>query len=59
MIMISNFFISISLIFTLYSFFLTKLITSGILFLTAVNAELVAKPLMVGILVFISLILIL
>ena len=38
-------------------FFLTKLLT-GILFSTAVNAELVAKPLILGILHFISVILI-
>ena len=30
--------------------FFTKLLTSGILFVTAVNAELVAKPLIPGIL---------
>ena len=34
--------------YNLFSF--TKLLTSGILFLTAVNAELVAKPVMLGIL---------
>ena len=38
------------------SVFLTKLLTSGILFSTAVNAELVAKPLILGILLSISLI---
>ena len=54
MIMINNFF-SISLIFVLFSFF-TKLIT-GILFSSTVNAELVAKPLILGILLSISVIL--
>ena len=37
--------------------FLTKLLTFGILFSTAVNAELVAKPLILGILFSISVIL--
>ena len=37
--------------------FLTKLLTSGILFSTAVNAQLVAKPLTLGISPFISVIL--
>ena len=36
-------FFSISLIFVLYSFFLTKLLTIGILFSTAVRAVVVAK----------------
>ena len=34
--------------------FFTKLLTSGILFSTAVNAELVAKPVILGILPSIS-----
>ena len=38
-------------------FFCTKLLTSGILFSTAVDAELVAKPLILGILLSISIIL--
>ena len=38
------------------SFFFTKLLTLGILFSTAVNAVVVAKPLILGILPFISLI---
>ena len=37
--------------------FLTKLLTSGILFLAIVNAALVVKPLILGILPFISVIL--
>ena len=37
--------------------FLTKLLTSGVLFSTAVNAELVARPLTLGILPSISVIL--
>ena len=37
--------------------FLTKLLTFGILFSTAVNAELVAKPLILGIVPSISVIL--
>ena len=41
----------------LWSFFLTKLLTLGILFLTAVNAALVAKPPILGILLSISVIL--
>ena len=40
-------------------FFLTKLLTSGILFSAAVNAELVAEPLRLGILLSISVILVL
>ena len=42
-------FFSILLIFALSSVFLTKLLTSGILFSAAVNAELVSKPLILGI----------
>ena len=38
-------------------YFLTKLLTSGILFSTAVNAEVVAKPVILGILPFISVVL--
>ena len=49
MIMVSQFF-SISVIFLLYLFLLTKLLTSGILFSTAVHAVLVAKLLISGIL---------
>ena len=37
--------------------FVTKLVTSGILFSTAVNAELVARPLILGILLSTSVIL--
>ena len=44
-------------IFASKSDFLTKLLTSGILFSTSVNAELVAKALTLGILPFISVIL--
>ena len=36
--------------------FLTKLLTIGILFSTAVNAELVAKPVILGILLSVSVI---
>ena len=56
MIMISNFFFNI-LYFCAIFRFLTKLVTFGILFLTAVNAELVAKPVILDILFFISVIL--
>ena len=49
MIMISNFF-SVSLIFVLYSVFLTKLLTLGNLFSTAVRAVVVAKLVILGIL---------
>ena len=56
MIMISNFF-SISDIFVLESVFVTKLLTFGILFPTAVNAELVANPVILGIIFSISVIL--
>ena len=38
-------------------FFLTRLLTSGILFSTAVNAAVVAKPVIRGILFYISVIL--
>ena len=55
MIMIVRFF-SIWLIFVSW-FFLTKLPTSGIFFSTAVNAEIVAKPLITGILLSVSVIL--
>ena len=48
---------SISDIFALLSVFLTKLLTSGILFPTLVNAALVAKPVTLGILISISVIL--
>ena len=41
-------------IFALESVFLTKLLTSGILFSTAVNVELVAKSVILGILLSIS-----
>ena len=41
---------SISVTLVLESVFLTNLLTSGILFSTAVNAKLVANPLMLGIL---------
>ena len=37
-------------IFVSYSDFLTKILTSGILFLTAAHAEVVAKPLILGVL---------
>ena len=40
-----------------YSLFLTKLLTSGTLFSTTVNAAFVSKPLLIGILFSISLIL--
>ena len=48
---------SISVTLVLRYVFLTKVLTSGILFSTAVNAELVAKPRILGILSFNSLIL--
>ena len=41
-------------IFALESVFLTKLLTSGILFSTAVNVELAAKSVILGILLSIS-----
>ena len=47
-------FFSISVIFALWSVFLTWLVTSGILFLTVVNAVFVAKLLTSGILFSIS-----
>ena len=56
--MISKFFI-ISITFVSESVFLTKLLILGILFSTAVNAEVVAKPVIPGILPSISLILVL
>ena len=46
-----------SVIFAWYSVFLTKLPTSGIIFSTSVNAEVVVKPLILGILFSFSLIL--
>ena len=39
-----------------HNLFFTKLLTSGILFLTAVNAAVVAKPVILGILLSISVI---
>ena len=54
--MISNFLFSFTY-FCVTICFLTKLLTSGILFSTAVDAELVAKPLIIGILPSISVIL--
>ena len=42
---------------TFFTNFLTKLMTLGILFSTAVNAELVARPVILGILPSISVIL--
>ena len=54
--MISKFLFNVT-IFCKIICFLTKLLISGILFTTAVNAELVAKLLMLGILFSISLIL--
>ena len=48
-------FFSVSVIFVLQSIFLTKLLTLGILFSTTVNAEVVTKPLILGILPSISL----
>ena len=48
---------SLSDIFVLWSVFLNKLLTSGNLFPTAVNAEKVAKPLTLGILPPVSVIL--
>ena len=50
-------FFSISLIFVSWSVFLTKLLTSGILFSLAINAEVVAKAVILGILFSISVIL--
>ena len=50
-------FLSVSNIFALWSVFWTKLLTSGILFLTVVNPELVAKLVILHILLFISVIL--
>ena len=54
MTMVSNFSFSLAK-FCLIICFLTKLLISGILFSTAVNAEVVAKPLVQGILLPISL----
>ena len=42
-------FFSVSLIFCYSQFFLTKLVTLGILFLTAVTAQVVAKLVILGI----------
>ena len=57
--MISNFLLNFPnfCAIVLLLFFLTKLLTFGILFSTAVNAELVAKPLILGIVPSISVIL--
>ena len=55
--MISNFLFNFTNFCVIICFFLTKLLTSGILFSTAVNAEVVAKPSILGILLSISLIL--
>ena len=54
MIMITNLLFSFT---NLYCVFLTKLLTFGILFSTAVNAELVGNPVILGILFSISVIL--
>ena len=51
--MIINFIFSFTNLCIVICFF-TKLLTSGILFSTAVNAVLVAKPLILGVLPFIS-----
>ena len=56
MTMIIKFF-SIPGIFCYFLFFLTKLLTSGILFSTSVNAEFVAKTPILGILFSISVVL--
>ena len=56
MIMISDFLLNFTN-FCVIICFLTKLLTSGILFSTAINAELIAKPLILGILLSISIIL--
>ena len=56
------FLVILSLIFcnlVLKSVFFTRLLTSGILFSTAVNAELVAKPVIISILPYISVTLVL
>ena len=50
MTMISNFLFNSINFCVIVSFFLTKLLTLGILSSTTVNAEIVAKPLMLGIL---------
>ena len=50
----SGILLSISVTLVLKSVFLTKLLTSGILFSTAVNFELVVKPVMLGILPYFS-----
>ena len=56
MIMITNLLFN-STNFCIIICFLTRLLTLGILFSTAVNAELVAKPVMLGILLSVSVIL--
>ena len=55
--MITDFILYLTNLCVIICFFLTKHLTSGILFSTAVNAELVTKPLILGILPSISLIL--
>ena len=57
MIMISNFLFNVSYFCIIIFFFLTKLLRLGILFSTAVNAALVAKPLILGILLSMSVVL--
>ena len=56
MIMISDFLLNFTN-FCVIICFLTKLLTSDILFSTAVNAELISKPIILAILLSISLIL--
>ena len=55
--MISNFLFKFTNFCVIICFFLTKLLTLGILFSTAVNAEVVVKPSILGILLSISFIL--
>ena len=55
--MINNFLLNFTNFCVIICFFFTKLLTSGILLSAAVNAELVAKPLILGILASISVIL--
>ena len=57
MIMIPNVLFNFTTFFVLQSVFVTKLLTFCILFSTAVNAELVANPVILGILFSISVIL--
>ena len=59
MIIISNFRFNVWYFCVIIYLFLTKLLTSGILLSTAVNAELVAKPPILGVLLSISVILVL